>query len=92
MKLALIASSAAIAVFAGATALGLPAYVLRLPLVIAYLAAGLILGPSLGFALVENPESIALLSEIGLVLLMFILGLEIDLRKLMRAGRAVSRR
>lgn len=73
----------------GATVLGLPAYLLRLPLVLAYLAAGLILGPSLGLGLVRNPESIATLSEIGLVLLMFILGLEIDLRKLMRAGRAV---
>ncbi len=73
----------------GATALGLPAYLLRFPLVLAYLAAGILLGPSLGFALVGNPESIATLSEIGLVLLMFILGLEIDLRKLMRAGRAV---
>lgn len=73
----------------GATALGLPAYLLRLPLVLAYLAAGLILGPSLGLSLVQNPQSIATLSEIGLVLLMFILGLEIDLRKLMRAGRAV---
>ncbi|WP_141732693.1 cation:proton antiporter [Oligoflexus tunisiensis] len=73
----------------GAAALGLPAYWLRLPLVLAYLAAGLILGPGLGFGLVRNPQSIATLSEIGLVLLMFILGLEIDLRKLMRAGRAV---
>jgi len=73
----------------GATALGIPAYFLRLPLVLAYVAAGLILGPSLGLGLVRNPESIATLSEIGLVLLMFILGLEIDLRKLMRAGRAV---
>ncbi len=73
----------------GATALGLPAYLLRLPLVLAYLAAGLILGPSLGLGLVRDPASIATLSEIGLVLLMFILGLEIDLRKLMRAGRAV---
>ncbi|HYX33429.1 MAG TPA: cation:proton antiporter [Oligoflexus sp.] len=73
----------------GAAALGLPAYLLRLPLVLAYLAAGLILGPSLGLGLVRDPQSIATLSEIGLVLLMFILGLEIDLRKLMRAGRAV---
>ncbi|MCX6128527.1 MAG: cation:proton antiporter [Proteobacteria bacterium] len=73
----------------GATALGLPAYLLRLPLVLAYLAAGLLLGPTLGLGLVGNPDSIAMLSEIGLVLLMFILGLEIDLRKLMRAGQAV---
>ena len=73
----------------GATILGIPAYILRLPLVIAYLLAGLILGPSLGFGIIQSPENIQTLSEIGLVLLMFILGLEIDIRKLLRAGRAV---
>ena len=69
--------------------LGLPAYLLRIPLLLAYLAAGVILGPHLGFGLVQSAESIATLSEIGLVLLMFILGLEIDLKKLLQAGRAV---
>ncbi len=73
----------------GATVLGIPAYLLRLPLVIAFLVAGILLGPSLGFGIIRSPESIATVSEIGLVLLMFILGLEIDIRKLLRAGRAV---
>lgn len=73
----------------GAAALGLPALFLRVPLLLAYLLAGILLGPHLGFSVIENPHSIAALSEIGLVLLMFILGLEIDLRKLMQAGRAV---
>ncbi len=35
-----------------------------------------------------SPESIELISEIGLILLLFIIGLEIDLRELRRLGRA----
>jgi Kef-type K+ transport system membrane component KefB len=73
----------------GATVLGIPAYIFRLPLVLAFLLAGIFLGPSLGLGIIRSPESIRTLSEIGLVLLMFILGLEIDIRKLLRAGRAV---
>lgn len=73
----------------GAALVGLPAYLLRLPLLLAYLIAGVLLGPHLGFGLVASSESIASLSEIGLVLLMFILGLEIDLGKLLQAGKAV---
>lgn len=66
-----------------------PAYFVGVPLLLAYLAAGVALGPHLGFGVIHSAESIATLSEIGLVLLMFILGLEIDLRKLLQAGRAV---
>lgn len=73
----------------GATALGIPAYLARIPLVLSYLVAGLLLGPHLGFGWIQGAESIQTVSEIGLVLLMFILGLEIDTRKLLRAGKAV---
>ncbi len=73
----------------GATALGIPAYIFRIPLVLSYLIAGVLLGPHLGFGLIQGAESIQTVAEIGLVLLMFILGLEIDIRKLLRAGKAV---
>ncbi len=73
----------------GAALLGLPAYLLRIPLLLAYLVAGVILGPYLGVGAIRNADSIAILSEIGLILLMFILGLEINIRKLMHAGKAV---
>lgn len=73
----------------GAAAIGLPSYALRLPLVIAYIFAGMLLGPSIGFGIISNMENIAVLSEIGLVLLMFILGLEIDVKKLLKAGKPV---
>lgn len=73
----------------GAAALGLPAYLARLPLLLAYIAAGALLGPHLGFGWITDANSISTIAEIGLVLLLFILGLEIDLRKLLQAGKAV---
>lgn len=72
-----------------AGALGVATYLLRLPLLLGYLIAGVTLGPHIGFGVVSNPETISTLSEIGLILLMYILGMEIDLKKLFKAGRAV---
>lgn len=68
---------------------GLAVYGLKLPLLLGYLLAGVLLGDKLGFGVITNPETIATLSEIGLILLMYILGMEIDLKKLMKAGKAV---
>jgi Kef-type K+ transport system membrane component KefB len=62
---------------------------LRQPLILAYLLAGVAIGPALGFGLVADRESIQTVSEIGLILLLFIIGLEIDLKKLMAAGKPV---
>lgn len=56
------------------------------PLLLAYIAAGLLIGPT-GFGLVKNDEEIAHIGELGLALLMFIVGLEIDLKKLVSSGR-----
>ncbi|EQA72402.1 transporter, CPA2 family [Leptospira noguchii serovar Panama str. CZ214] len=53
------------------------------------MAGGLLLGPNLGFSLVINEESIELISEIGLILLLFIIGLEIDLKELARMGKSM---
>lgn len=70
--------------------LGIVAFFARAPLMLAFLAAGVLLGPNLGFGLVKSPESIATVSEIGLILLMYILGLEINLAKLLKAGKVVA--
>jgi len=72
-----------------ATALALLAKLLKQPLLVAYLGAGIVLGPKIGFGLIEDEESISLISEIGLILLLFIIGLEIDLKKLLSAGRTL---
>ncbi len=72
-----------------AAAFGLPFYLMKLPLMLAYIAAGVFLGTHLGMGLIHDPASVATIAEIGLVLLLFILGLEIDIKKLLQAGKAV---
>ena len=62
---------------------------LKFPLITAYIAAGLAIGPSMGLGLVSNAENIEMLSEIGFILLMFTLGIEIDLKRLKHAGKAL---
>ena len=60
---------------------------LRLPVVFGYLLAGMIVGPHIPIPLhVEDAEAIKTLSEIGVILLMFGLGLEFSLRKLIAVG------
>lgn len=72
-----------------AGAIGFPAYILKIPLILAYIAAGIIIGPHIGLGIIKDFDSISKISEIGLVLLMFILGLEINLKKLLETGRTV---
>ncbi|WP_433740658.1 monovalent cation:proton antiporter-2 (CPA2) family protein [Pseudomonas putida] len=54
---------------------------LQLGAVIGYLFAGVIIGPSV-LGLIGNPESVAHISELGVVLLLFIIGLELSPRRL----------
>src|SRR4051812_19148845 len=69
-----------------ATALAYVARLLRQPLLLAYIGAGLLIGPPV-LGLVHSEETISELSELGLAFLMFIVGLEIDLKKLVSSGR-----
>ncbi|HSS92503.1 MAG TPA: cation:proton antiporter, partial [Candidatus Dormibacteraeota bacterium] len=78
-----------IGICVGAAAiLALIGWGLRQPLILAYLLTGVVIGPH-GFNLVTNQASIATVAEIGLILLLFIIGLEIDLKKLASAGAPV---
>ncbi|TMF21612.1 MAG: cation:proton antiporter [Chloroflexi bacterium] len=61
----------------------------RQPLIIAYLATGVIIGPRIGLKFITNEDSIQTVAEIGLILLLFVIGLEIDLRKMASGGLAV---
>jgi Kef-type K+ transport system membrane component KefB len=60
----------------------------RQPLIIAYLATGVIIGP-IGLGFIKDQTSIATVAEIGLILLLFVIGLEIDIRKMASGGTAV---
>ncbi len=59
---------------------------LRWPVVLGYILAGLIVGPHLPIPLVADPAVVQTLSELGVILLMFALGLEFSLSKLARVG------
>ena len=61
---------------------------LQLGAVLGYLFAGVIIGPS-GLGLIGNPESVAHISELGVVLLLFIIGLELSPRRLWVMRKAV---
>lgn len=63
--------------------------VLRQPLLLAYLAAGFLIGPHC-LKFVTDNNSITTISSIGLVLLLFMIGLEIDLKKMARAGKVIT--
>ncbi|POQ99002.1 potassium transporter Kef [Alkalispirochaeta sphaeroplastigenens] len=56
---------------------------LRLPEIVGLLLAGLIFGPY-GLGLIERDATIRLLGEVGLLLIMFLAGLEIDLHQVRR--------
>ena len=61
----------------------------RLPPVIGFLVAGAIAGPD-GVGLVDNTEDIELIAEVGVILLLFAIGLEFSLSRLRFIWRAVA--
>jgi Kef-type K+ transport system membrane component KefB len=63
--------------------------VARQPLLLAYLVAGFAIGPH-GFKFITDAHDIQTISEIGLSLLLFMIGLEIDLKRMLNAGRVIT--
>ncbi|MDP3727948.1 MAG: cation:proton antiporter [bacterium] len=61
------------------------AKIFKQPLIPAYIIAGLVLGP-IGLKLIQDVELIHSISEIGIIFLLFIVGLEMDLHKLKKLG------
>jgi Kef-type K+ transport system membrane component KefB len=72
-----------------ATVLAYIARIVNQPLILAYIGAGVLIGP-VGLELVNEQKSIETLAELGLAFLLFIVGLEIDLKKLVASGRAAT--
>lgn len=63
-------------------------YKLKIPSIVGFLVAGLLMGPS-GLGIVKNPKEIETQAEIGVVLLMFAIGLEFSLNNLMSLKKLV---
>jgi len=59
--------------------------VVKMPSIVAYIIAGTVLGPILGW--VELDHSLELISELGIALLLFLVGLELSLQKIKDLGR-----
>jgi Kef-type K+ transport system membrane component KefB len=72
-----------------ATALAFLAYLTKQPLLLAYLAAGAVIGPQFGFGWVSSQSDIKIITEIGLILLLFMIGLELNLNKLKESGESL---
>src|SRR6201996_1058882 len=68
--------------------LGLLAHFSRQPLILASLIAGFVIGP-FGMGWIKSQESIGVISELGLIFMLFMIGLEIDLKKIIRAGAVI---
>jgi len=75
-------------VLLGAATMGFAARKLGLPAVFGYILTGLIVSPfTPGF--VADNNQLALLADIGVVLLLFEVGIEIDLRRMRRENRSI---
>jgi Kef-type K+ transport system membrane component KefB len=81
-------ASIGIAILA-ATVMAFIAHYLKQPLLLAYIAAGVIIGPKIGFGFIQNEHDIETISHIGLILLLFMIGLEINVKKLKEVGRSL---
>src|SRR3990167_2906966 len=73
-------------VFAGV--LGVVLHLLKQPTIVGYVITGLIVGP-LGFLDLNNTEILNALSQIGITLLLFMVGLELSLKDIRQVGWVV---
>ncbi len=71
-------------ILVAATLVVVAARIIRIPSIVGYILAGLIAGPALG--LVEVTEGLHLAAEIGIILLLFLVGLELSLGKIREVG------
>src|ERR671916_1746744 len=76
-------------IFCAAAVVAVPLFRrLGLSAVLGYLVAGVAIGPS-GLALVAEPETVRGVAELGVVLLLFIVGLELKVSRLLSMRRDI---
>jgi Kef-type K+ transport system membrane component KefB len=74
------------AVMLVAAVVAVVAHKLRQPLIVAFIAVGILVGPS-ALGIIEQPAEIELLAKIGISLLLFVVGLKLDLHLIRSVGR-----
>src|SRR5262245_45572332 len=72
-----------------AAALAFVARQVRQPLIIGYIVGGALLVPHIGLGVITAEKSIEIISDMGLILLLFIIGLEINVPRLAQTGRTI---
>ena len=75
-------------IFVGAFLGGMVAQTLKLPILLGYLAVGMLIGPH-ALAVIGNVEEVTALAEFGVILLLFAVGIEVSFRDLRRMGKVV---
>jgi len=61
---------------------------LKIPSIAAFLLAGIMIGP-IGLGLVTDPDNVDTIAQLGFILLLFLIGLEIDFKKILGSGKAI---
>ncbi|MGE0354698.1 MAG: cation:proton antiporter, partial [Gemmatimonadales bacterium] len=59
---------------------------LRIPMIVGFMIVGMIVGPH-GLGMVRDPDAVEVLADIGVALLLFVIGLEFSLRRLLHMRR-----
>lgn len=59
---------------------------LRIPMIVGFMIVGMIVGPY-GLGMVRDPDAVEVLADIGVALLLFVIGLEFSLRRLLHMRR-----
>ncbi|NBU97802.1 MAG: hypothetical protein EBS19_06255 [Spirochaetia bacterium] len=62
--------------------MGYISHLLRLPLILGYIISGIVIGPYTGGITVSNIDEISLLSEIGVALLLFSIGIDLSMKEI----------
>src|SRR5919206_955978 len=71
-----------------ASVMALISYKLKQPMVIGYIVAGIIIGPyTPPFSLILHLDILNLFAEIGVILLLFVVGMEFPIEKLRNIGK-----
>ena len=67
-----------------ATLLAYAARLVKQPMILGYVLSGFVIGPYLA-GIITNTETIALLSELGIAFVLFVVGMEIDINKIKKS-------
>jgi Kef-type K+ transport system membrane component KefB len=68
---------------------GIIFHILKQPVIIGFIVSGIVIGNNIGPQLVTDPANIEMISETGIVLLLFFVGLEMNPGKVVHSGKII---